>query len=157
MEKNKNISFKNYILLGITLILTIIIVIYLFMWHNSNEENNLKAPIMDKCLRVIKYNELNDFLIENKDTVIYASKLNNKEIRVFEKKLKSIINDYSLNNTILYLDLTDNKLNDKDIKYPAVLIYKNGNIISYFDIKKNNYDINLLKEYLIEEGIIDND
>ena len=34
---------------------------------------------------------------------------------------------------------------------------KNGKIISYFDIKKNNYDIKLLKEYLIEEGIINND
>ena len=77
-------------------------------------------------------------------------------------KLKLIINDYSLNNTILYLDLTDKnidklKLEDKNINYPAVLIYKNGKIISYFDIKKNNYDIKLLKEYLIEEGIINND
>lgn len=117
---------------------------------------------MDKYLRVINYNELDDFLVENKDSVIYVSKLNNKEIREFEKKLKLIINDYSLNNTILYLDLTDKnidklKLEDKNINYPAVLIYKNGKIISYFDINKNNYDIKLLKEYLIEEGIINND
>lgn len=162
MEKNRNIPFKNYILLAVTLILTIIVVVYFFVWHSNNEENNLKIPIMDKYLRVINYNELDDFLVENKDSVIYVSKLNNKEIREFEKKLKLIINDYSLNNTILYLDLTDKninklKLEDKNISYPAVLIYKNGEIISYFDIKKNNYDIKLLKEYLIEEGIINND
>ena len=141
MEKNRNIPFKNYILLAVTLILTVIVVVYFFVWHSNNEENNLKIPIMDKYLRVINYN---------------------KEIREFEKKLKLIINDYSLNNTILYLDLTDKnidklKLEDKNINYPAVLIYKNGKIISYFDIKKNNYDIKLLKEYLIEEGIINND
>ena len=146
MEKNRNIPFKNYILLAVTLILTVIVVVYFFVWHSNNEENNLKIPIMDKYLRVINY----------------ISKLNNKEIREFEKKLKLIINDYSLNNTILYLDLTDKnidklKLEDKNINYPAVLIYKNGKIISYFDIKKNNYDIKLLKEYLIEEGIINND
>ena len=87
---------------------------------------------------------------------------NSELIKAFEKKLKLLVNDYSLNNTILYLDLTDKninklKLEDKNINYPAVLIYKNGKIISYFDIKKNNYDINLLKEYLIEEGIINND
>ncbi len=162
MEKNRNIPFKNYILLAVTLILTIIVVVYFFVWHSNNEENNLKIPIMDKYLRVINYNELDDFLVENKDSVIYVSKLNNKEIREFEKKLKLIINDYSLNNTILYLDLTDKnidklKLEDKNINYPAVLIYKNGKIISYFDIKKNNYNIKLLKEYLIEEGIINND
>ena len=155
MEKNRNIPFKNYILLAVTLILTVIVVVYFFVWHSNNEENN-------KYLRVINYNELDDFLVENKDSVIYVSKLNNKEIREFEKKLKLIINDYSLNNTILYLDLTDKnidklKLEDKNINYPAVLIYKNGKIISYFDIKKNNYDIKLLKEYLIEEGIINND
>ena len=146
MEKNRNIPFKNYILLAVTLILTVIVVVYFFVWHSNNEENNLKIPIMDKYLRVINYNELDDFLVENKDSVIYVSKLNNKEIREFEKKL----------------DLTDKnidklKLEDKNINYPAVLIYKNGKIISYFDIKKNNYDIKLLKEYLIEEGIINND
>ena len=102
MEKNRNIPFKNYILLAVTLILTVIVVVYFFVWHSNNEENNLKIPIMDKYLRVINYNELDDFLVENKDSVIYVSKLNNKEIREFEKKLKLIINDYSLNNTILY-------------------------------------------------------
>ena len=88
MEKNRNIPFKNYILLAVTLILTIIVVVYLFVWHSNNEENNLKIPIMDKYLRVINYNELDNFLVENKDSVIYVSKLNNKEIREFEKKLK---------------------------------------------------------------------
>lgn len=162
MEKNRNIPFKNYILLAITLILTVIVVIYFFMWHSNNEENNLKTPIMDKYLRVINYNELDNFLVENKDSVIYISKLNNKEVRDFEKRFKLLINDYSLNNDILYLDLTDKntsklKLGDKKINYPAILIYKNGEIISYFDINKNNYSIDLVKQYLIEEGIINND
>lgn len=162
MEKNRTIPFKNYILLAITLILTIIVVIYFFIWHNNNEENNLKSPIMDKYLRVINYNELENFLVENKDSIIYISKLNNKEIREFEKELKYLVNDYSLNNTILYLDLTDKDINklkveEKNISYPAILIYKNGEMTSYFDIKKNNYNINLLKKYLIEEGIITND
>ena len=56
MEKNRNIPFKNYILLAVTLILTVIVVVYLFVWHSNNEENNLKIPIMDKYLRVINYN-----------------------------------------------------------------------------------------------------
>ena len=121
MEKNRNIPFKNYILLAVTLILTIIVVIYFFVWNNNNEENNLKTPIMDKYLRVINYNELDNFLVENKDSVIYVSKLNNKEIREFEKKLKLLINDYSLNNTILYLDLTDKKDIILEIKYDRFL------------------------------------
>ena len=162
MEKEKKIPFKNYILLGVILILTIIVVIYFFIWHNNNEENNLKLPIMDKYLRVINYNELDNFLVENKDSVIYISVLNSKEIRNFEKKFKVLINDYSLNSNILYLNLNEKtnnafKSENKNIQVPSIIVYKNGEIISHFNIEENNYNINLLKEYLIEEGIIKND
>ena len=161
-KEKKEVPVKNYIFLSIIVLVTILLAFYFYLWYLTYEESKLNNQIMDRYMQVINYNELDNFLVENKDSVIYVSKLNNKEIREFEKKLKLIINDYSLNNTILYLDLTDKnidklKLEDKNINYPAVLIYKNGKIISYFDIKKNNYDINLLKEYLIEEGIINND
>ena len=162
MEKEKKIPFKNYILLAVILILTIIVVIYFFIWHNNNEENNLKLPIMYKYLRVINYNELDNFLVENKDSVIYISVLNSKEIRNFEKKFKVLINDYSLNSNILYLNLNEKNNNtfkseNKNIQVPSIIVYKNGEIISYFNIEENNYNINLLKEYLIEEGIIKDD
>lgn len=162
MEKERKIPFKNYFLLAVILILTIIVVIYFFIWHNNNEENNLKLPIMDKYLRVINYNELDNFLVENKDSVIYISILNNKEIRNFEKKFKVLINDYSLNSSILYLNLNEKtndtfKLENKSIQVPSIIIYKNGEIISYFNIKENNYNINSLEKYLIEEEIIKND
>ena len=162
MEKERKIPFKNYFLLAVTLILTIIVAIYFFVWHNNNEENNLKLPIMDKYLRVINYNELDNFLVENKDSVIYISILNNKEIRNFEKKFKVLINDYSLNSNILYLNLNEKNNNtfkseNKNIQVPSIIVYKNGEIISYFNIEENNYNINLLKEYLIEEGIIKDD
>ncbi len=162
MEKERKIPFKNYFLLAVTLILTIIVAIYFFVWHNNNEENNLKLPIMDKYLRVINYNELDNFLVENKDSVIYISILNNKEIRNFEKKFKVLINDYSLNSSILYLNLNEKtndtfKLENKSIQVPSIIIYKNGEIISYFNIKENNYNINSLEKYLIEEEIIKND
>lgn len=160
MNKERNIPFKNYILLAVTLIITLLVVTYIFIWHNNKEENNLKVPIMDKYLTVINYNELDNYLVENKRAVIYISKLDDKETRVFEKKFKLLINDYSLNNDILYLDLTNVtnfKLDDKSVNYPAVIIYENKEVDSIYDIKKNKYDINLFKEYLIEEGIIDND
>lgn len=160
MNKERNIPFKNYILLAVTLIITLLVVTYIFIWHNNKEENNLKVPIMDKYLTVINDNELDNYLVENKRAVIYISKLEDKETRVFEKKFKLLINDYSLNNDILYLDLTNAnnfKLDDKSINYPAIIIYENKEVDSIYDIKKNKYDINLFKEYLIEEGIIDND
>lgn len=170
MEKEKNIPIKNYVLLAVVLILTISLVIYFYMWHSAYEENKLNTMIMDKYLQVINYNELNNYLIENKDSVIYSSVLEDQEIRNFEKKFKTIISKNSLNNQILYLDLTEELkdsnitkeiketyyLNDKDItNTPSIIIFRDGKINSIYNIKEDNYDIDKLANYLEKEDIID--
>ena len=88
MKKEKEIPLKNYILLSIVLILTIVVVIYFFLWKNTYEKNKLQTPILDDYLLVINYNELNNYLVENKDAIIYVSKLNDESIRLFENKFK---------------------------------------------------------------------
>ena len=172
MEREKNIPLKNYIILAAILIVTIILVIYFYMWYGNYENTKLTSPIMDEYLQVINYNELNDYLVENKNSVIYVSVLDSKEIRNFEIKFKKFIKDNSLNNSILYLNLTeelkDNKitkeikskynLNNTDItKVPSIIIFKDGNIASIYNIKEENYNINKLSTYLEEEGVIDSD
>ena len=92
MKKEKEIPLKNYILLSIVLILTIVVVIYFFLWKNTYEKSKLQTPILDDYLLVINYNELNNYLVENKDAIIYVSKLNDESIRLFENKFKNIIN-----------------------------------------------------------------
>ena len=167
MKKEKNIPLKNYIILAVVLILSIILVIYFYMWYNAYEESKLNTMIMDKYLQVINYNELNNYLVENKDAVIYSSVLEDQKIRHFEKKFKNIIIKNSLNNDILYLDLTE-ELKDKNItkdiketynnqdiaNTPSIMIFKDGNLYSIYNIKDNNYNINNLVDYLEEEDII---
>ena len=65
----KEIPLKNYILLSIVLILTIVVVTYFFMWENTYEKSRLQTPILDDYLLVINYNELNNYLVENKDVI----------------------------------------------------------------------------------------
>lgn len=138
MKKEKEIPLKNYILLSIVLILTIVVVIYFFLWKNTYEKNKLQTPILDDYLLVINYNELNNYLVENKDAIIYVSKLNDESIRLFENKFKNIINKNNLNNKILYLDLTEelkennivkeiNKKYGKEMtEVPTIVIIKDG-------------------------------
>ncbi len=169
MKKEKNIPLKNYIILAVVLILSIILVIYFYMWYNAYEESKLNTMIMDKYLQVINYNELNNYLVENKDAVIYSSVLEDQKIRDFEKKFKNIIIKNSLNNDILYLDLTEElkdknitkdiketyNINNQDIaNTPSIMIFKDGNLYSIYNIKDNNYNINNLVDYLEEEDII---
>ena len=149
MKKEKEIPLKNYILLSIVLILTIVVVIYFFLWKNTYEKSKLQTPILDDYLLVINYNELNNYLVENKDAIIYISKLNNENIRLFENKFKNIINKNNLNNKILYLDLTEelkennivkeiNKKYGKEMtEVPTIVIIKDGKISSSYNIKEN--------------------
>lgn len=166
MKKEKEIPLKNYILLSIVLILTIVVVIYFFLWKNTYEKSKLQTPILDDYLLVINYNELNNYLVENKDAIIYVSKLNNENIRLFENKFKNIINKNNLNNKILYLDLTEelkenNIVKEINKKYgkemteaPTIVIIKDGKISSSYNIKENKYNIKLLEKYLEKEDII---
>ena len=166
MKKEKEITLKNYILLSIVLILTIVVVIYFFLWKNTYEKSKLQTPILDDYLLVINYNELNNYLVENKDAIIYVSKLNNENIRLFENKFKNIINKNNLNNKILYLDLTEelkennivkeiNKKYGKEMtEIPSIIIIKDGKISSSYNIKENKYNIKLLEKYLEKEDVI---
>lgn len=160
----KNKISKNYIILGLILIITIIITTYFFKWYNTYQESKLNTMILDEYLQVIRYNELEDYLMENKDAIIYISKLRNQEIRTFEKKFKNLIIKYNLNNDILYLNTTDeidSSFNVESITknnsikdLPLLIIYKDGKIYNIYNIKENNYNINLLINYFKEEGII---
>ena len=149
MKKEKEIPLKNYILLSIVLILTIVVVIYFFLWKNTYEKSKLQTPILDDYLLVINYNELN-----------------NENIRLFENKFKNIINKNNLNNKILYLDLTEelkennivkeiNKKYGKEMtEVPTIVIIKDGKISSSYNIKENKYNIKLLEKYLEKEDVI---
>lgn len=169
MKKEKEIPLKNYILLGIILILTVAITIYFYMWNNAYEESKLNTMILDDNLQVINYNELKDYLIENEEVVIYSSVLGDKEIRNFEKKFKTILEKNTFNTNILYLNLTE-ELKDNKIKkeinkkyiyednnisnVPSIMIIKDGEIKGVYNIKDKKYNIKDITNYLKNEGVM---
>lgn len=165
MKKEREIAFKNYIILALVLIITIIGVIYIFMWYSSKEKSKLELPILDDYIMPINYNELNDYIIENKDAVIYTSVLNDVNIRLFENKFKNVIIKNNLNSSILYLDLT-NEIKDTNVllkmekKYgtkidiPSVMVFRDGVLTDVYNIKEDNYNIKKLEKYLEKEVVI---
>ena len=164
----KKIPLKNYIILAVTLIITIILVIYFYLWKKAYEENKKNTIIMDEYIQKINYNELSNYLIENKSTVIYSSVVGSQKTSNFEKKFVKVIQDNSRKNSILYLDLTEvvkNKSIKKEllekypdlnnnIKDPLIIIFNNDKVIRIYNIKDNNYNIDSLIEFLEKEDII---
>ena len=162
-EKLRVIPKKNYLILGIIIIITILLVYYMYMWSVTYNETKLNIPILDKYMEVINYNELDDYLVEMPNTVIYVSILENSEIREFEKKFKNVVKNNKLNMNVLYMDITDdikNNIikNEMDMKYtignkkmsdvPSVVVIENGVLRDIYSIKDNNYDQNEVMSFI---------
>lgn len=167
MNKNnkREVPVKNYIKLGIILLISIFALFYLYLWYRTYEENRLNTPIMDNYLSIINYNELNDYLTENKNATIYLSKLNDNDIRSFEKEFKLIIQDNALKNKMLYLDLTNeldqnneititNNYTINESNLPVIVIIENSQVVETYNIKENNYDQTKLEAFLDQNNLL---
>ena len=80
-EELRTIPTKNYIILGVVILVSILLLYYLYLWFDNYNETKLNMPILDKYMEVINYNELSDYLVENPDAIIYVSVLENSNIR----------------------------------------------------------------------------
>ena len=162
-EKLREVPLKNYIYLFLILLGTILILIYIYTWYDTYNQNKLNTSIMNEYLTVINYNELDNYIIENKDAILYVSMLGNEDINRFEKKFKNEIIKNNLRNDILYLDLT-NENQESAIKelqidgnLPCLVVYTNGQITDTYNIKKANYNNKKIIKYLNRIGVIEND
>ena len=154
---------KNYLILGIILIVSFLLVYYLYMWVDVYNESKLNKPILDKYMEVINYNELDNYLVESPNAIIYVSVLENTEIRDFERKFKSILKKNQLEKEVLYMDITE-ELKKSSIKnemiskytinnlsivnVPVILVIDNGELRIIYGIKDNNYDVESLKLFI---------
>lgn len=167
MKKNngREIPLKNYIILGLVILLTLGLVYYFYLWYITYEESKLSETIMDRYLEVINYNELNDYIVENRNAMIYTSVLEDNNIRKFEIKFKNIVVKNALKDKILYMDMTD-IFKDK-IKYtelrnsyqvnnynitnvPCILVFKDAKLVDIYSIKDNDYNTDNVLNYIID-------
>ena len=162
-ENLREVPIKNYIYLFVILLGSILVLIYMYTWYETYNQNKLNTSIMNQYLTVINYNELDNYISENQNAVIYVSVLGNEDINRFEKKFKNTIVDNNLKNNILYLDLSNenrsiatNKLNI-DNNFPYLVVYTNGKITDTYSIVENNFDNKKIIKYLNRIGATEDD
>lgn len=159
----REIPLKNYLYLLLILIISTLFLIYIYAWYETYNESKLYTGIMNNYLTVINYNELDNYIIENKDAIIYVSVLGNEDINKFEEKFKNNISENNLKNTILYLNLTSENIDRAtkelqiDANFPYLVVYTNGQITDTYSIKENNYSTKKIIKYLNRIGAIEND
>ena len=162
-EKKKSIPFKNYIYLGLIILATILVLYYIYLWYRTYKEDELNKSIMSDYLTVINYNEMDSYILENSNAVIYVSKLGDEQINKFEKNFRNVIVDNNLKNAILYLNVTDedeesySKKLKIDDNLPYIVVYTGGEVTDTYSIVKNNYSTKKIEKYLNRIGITEDD
>jgi len=162
-DKLREVPLKNYTYLFFILLGSVLLLIYIYSWYKTYNENKLNTSIMNEYLTVINYNELDNYIIENKDAIIYVSILGNENINRFERKFKNDIIENDLKNSILYLDLTNENKNivTKNLQindnFPYLVVYTNGQITDTYNIAETNYNNKKTIKYLNRIGVIEND
>lgn len=157
----REVPLKNYVILLGVILGSFLILFYFYKWFDTYEESRLNMRIMDSYMQVINYNEIDDYVTENPNTVIYVSVLQNKEIREFEKLMKQKYRDKLIETKILYLDITE--LNDKEkqelansyyynnlsiVDVPCLLVFNNGVVEAIYSVKDSGYNIDNFLMYV---------
>ncbi|MEE3343081.1 MAG: DUF6568 family protein [Bacilli bacterium] len=163
-KKERQIPIKNYIYLFILLIGSILVLFYAYYWYKIYRNNRLNTSVMNEYLTVINYNELSDYIVENKDAIIYVSILGNEKINKFENSFKNTIARNNLKNTMLYLDITNEnnsntreKLKIEGKGFPCIVVYTNGIITDTYSIEKTKFNNKKIVRYLNRIGAISSD
>ncbi|MCI6001990.1 MAG: hypothetical protein MRZ37_02420 [Tenericutes bacterium] len=157
----REIPKKNYFILFIVIVFSLLIAFYFRNWYKAYEDSYLSKSIVGNYLFEINYKELDNYLVENQSAIIYVSKVGNEKIRNFEKKFINAINQNDLKNKILYLDLSNYKgdtndkytINDMNItSVPNISVFKNGKLDDIYVIDVDGYNMEKIISYLILKG-----
>lgn len=133
------------------------------MWFTAYKSTKEGEVILDKYMTVINYNELDDYLVENPDGIIYVGILNDEDITKFEKKFKNSIKNNKINKEVLYLNITDElnsgkKISEMKDKYtvnyanitdvPNIMVFEDGKIKTIYSIRDNGYDVQKVEKFI---------
>ena len=152
INKKKDIPKKNYFILGIILIISCTLVYYINAWCSLYQyEKRGNSPITT-YMEIINYNEVENYIAENSDAIIYVSKSNNLKIRKFEEDNEKLFKKLELNYNILYMDAKDV---NKDLKikynvneYPTILFFKNKRLVNKYVLELDNINYNDIKNII---------
>ncbi len=101
----KKIPLKNYIILVIIFLVTIIAVFYMRDWYITTKEYYAQNSVMTKVTREIKNEEISNYVMENQRFILYVSSGQDSNIKDFEDEFKELIKKLDLNDDVLYMNM----------------------------------------------------
>ena len=101
----KEVPMKNYFILALIFLITVIGVFYAREWYNTSKEYYAQNSVMTKLVREIKSEEIANYTLENQKFVLYVASGKNFELKDFEDEFKNLIKNMDLIDSVLYMNL----------------------------------------------------
>ena len=145
----REVPKKNYIIMLIIIITIVLVTIFLSNIYNNRFQ---KTSVLYNYLSEIKKKDLDAYLVEKPDIIIYASNKYNNSNEEQERKIMQQIIDNNIYEYIVYLNLEDKKLNilnslnkkyDGKLKnkLPVLIVFENGKIKeAYYDLEEIDFE-----------------
>lgn len=168
----RDIPKKNYLIVALMTIIIVALVLYLAkLYTNSNTDQ--KHSLMSNYLSNVTVQELDNYLLENPNIIIYWADNEDTSNTKFEKKLKKYIVEHDLQRNLIFVSTNNltkedtdkiankylnselkNKNVNLDIK-PNLIIVEEGKIVEILYTYKQDMKIEYIKEYLEDHGVIE--
>lgn len=141
---------KKMILLIVICIITLYGLYMALRLNEKRKEELLNTSEINEYLTEIKYEELQNYLVEQPNIVVYVSNSGEKTTDDFDKKIISVIRKYNLENDIIYINIKDTNIVDPLYQNAPVLIFYENNevkdIIACNTLKNSKDIIEVLEE-----------
>ena len=75
----KEVPAKNYVILILAFLVTIVAVFYVRDWYITTKEYYAQNSVMTRVVREIKSDEISNYVLENQRFILYVSSGHNSE------------------------------------------------------------------------------
>ena len=141
---------KKVILLVAILVVTIAVLVVALKLHDKKMDDLLSESEIKDYLTEIKYEEIENHIIEQPTSIIYVSNSSEDTTRKFDEIFIPVIKKYNLENEVIYININGVTIMDPVYQNaPELVFYKNGEIsdMIYVSTLNNSDDIiDVLKE-----------
>lgn len=166
----RNIPRKNYLIVVLMAIVVAALVLYLAkLYTNSNIDQ--KYSLMSNYLSNVTIQELDNYLLENPNIIIYWADNEDLSNNRLENDLKKYLIEHDLQRNLIFINthgLTVDEINkvadkylnselkNKNIKLettPNLLCVEDGKIVDVLYTYEQSMDMDNIKEYLENTGV----
>lgn len=141
-EKNRIIPLKNYVILACLFVGTILLLMVITNKYEEIIEFEKQTPVIRDTLQEITSTEVEHYVTENPTTIMYMCTASDDSCRSYEKKLKKLVEEKDLRDDIIYVNLSNDDVNqfvdefnnkypfskELTISYPAFVIIEDNKV-----------------------------